>query len=941
MASTTGGHDSKDSSDDKALGASHDTTVKRPNRDKPLLQKISENSELKMSWIEQIEELEREGTVINKDNVIVSGPPRPAEAAEGGQKDPRIIIPNDPSKFPGFPIDMNHFETPAEFGLAVITFWAKWRKAKKGSSAKAKKEAVRASNEAEKQKISNQNENVVGANGRGHERDSRRFRHERRFQNWPRRDGWNSGRARSHERRRGDRRDDEDQWVDFRRDDGRSGKTAGDSDLDTLGFSKPKAAEISPDLILPIGKDIEVDILRERINHLPRDLLQDKQIIQDCRSASIDDGEICSKKNLFFWKDFMKDDFGLETFQAQKKEEHKKSLKRRLGERTAPLEQQHTLFQKQRQQQHKRSKQDRVPDEFLPFAVYVEKFEKNELVKLSGKEFDMIKAGIVNAYVLESFEFKDNLKDKVDRRLYNAEKGYATFYAKSEIAQSFIIRIINENLQLPGVKARGPKVESRPNLHVDFPPAFDRQHPETIIKQLIQMYAKTECDPVVRHIRPHAHGHGRTISVELPADKLALVASWGLDNDRDYFEMIGEIFWFRTTFKPSSEASAGGQAEEEVIRLKKAAKLTVVDFATAEPMEMNTVESNAQELLSATAALSAVVAPTATAASSAVAASAATAVLSTVEAPAAMAALAATAASVTTQVPIKPSIVSFQPSGPTEASEEALETKEDQEMVDVEAKVELAHLEFKKSLDQSALQLLEDYQSSNEDEHMSCIKEDEIKSASEESETEDGEVKDEANTSILEVNNSSPKTSTPVDLAKSLENEKHKARQLARKRLELSPPPSKVTDKVCTALNNPDPGLVPALVTALGKKVQAASNREAAGTETKAERPRRSCAINSYFSDNYVLGTEIVKTKSSRRSGPLSVTSKWRSGKGSDPTKNLSIRPFLKPTGASSKMRQNEALLIPKVAAAKTRSETKNLDAIVSQTLMQDFFPKN
>ena len=288
-----------------------------------------------------------------------------------------------------------------------------------------------------------------------------------------------------------------------------------------------------------------------------------------------------------------------------------------------------------------------------------------------------------------------------------------------------------------------------------------------------------------------------------------------------------------------------------------------------------------------------------------------------------------------------PASVSFQPSGPTEASEEALETKEDQEMVDVEAKVELAHLEFKKSLDQSALQLLEDYQSSNEDEHMSCIKEDEIKSASEESETEDGEVKDEANTSILEVNNSSPKTSTPVDLAKSLENEKHKARQLARKRLELSPPPSKVTDKVCTALNNPDPGLVPALVTALGKKVQAASNREAAGTETKAERPRRSCAINSYFSDNYVLGTEIVKTKSSRRSGPLSVTSKWRSGKGSDPTKNLSIRPFLKPTGASSKMRQNEALLIPKVAAAKTRSETKNLDAIVSQTLMQDFFPKN
>ena len=71
--------------------------------------------------------------------MIISGPPLPSEAAEGGQKDPRIIIPNDPSKFPGFPTNMNHFDTPAEFGLAVITFWAKWRKAKKVSSAKAKK----------------------------------------------------------------------------------------------------------------------------------------------------------------------------------------------------------------------------------------------------------------------------------------------------------------------------------------------------------------------------------------------------------------------------------------------------------------------------------------------------------------------------------------------------------------------------------------------------------------------------------------------------------------------------------------------------------------------------------------------------------------------------------------------------------------------------------
>ena len=91
-------------------------------------------------------------------------------------------------------------------------------------------------------------------------------------------------------------------------------------------------------------------------------------------------------------------------------------------------------------------------------------------------------------------------------------------------------------------------MESRPNLHVDFPPAFDKQHPETIIKQLIQMYAKTKCDLVVRQIRPY--DHGQTISVHLPADKLAKVASWGIDNDQDHFEMIGEKLHFGLHLSP-------------------------------------------------------------------------------------------------------------------------------------------------------------------------------------------------------------------------------------------------------------------------------------------------------------------------------------------------------------------------------------------------------
>ena len=101
-------------------------------------------------------------------------------------------------------------------------------------------------------------------------------------------------------------------------------------------------------------------------------------------------------------------------------------------------------------------------------------------------------------------------------------------------------------------------------------------------------------------------------------------------------------------------------------------------------------------------------------------------------------------------------LASFKFCGPLKASEEAVETK--------------PH-------DQSSLQLLEDY--SSDDEIWFNIKKDE-------SETEDGEVKDQV-----------PNTSTPTDLAKSLEKEKLRKRELARKKLELSPP----KDKVCI-LNN-------------------------------------------------------------------------------------------------------------------------------------------
>ena len=150
------------------------------------------------------------------------------------------------------------------------------------------------------------------------------------------------------------------------------------------------------------------------------------------------------------------------------------------------------------------------------------------------------------------------------------------------------------------------------------------------------------------------------------------------------------------------------------------------------------------------------------------------------------------------------------------------------------------------------------------------------------------------------------------------------------------------------------PVLVPALVPALVHEVPTASGREAVGTETKVERPRRSCAINRYVSENYVLDTETAPTpalaheqRKSKfgRSRSLSVTSNRRSGIGSGPAKNPSILPFLKPMGASTKgseRKQNEVLLKPKVAAVEPCFEPKDLEeAIVSQTHMQDFFPKN
>ena len=157
MDSKSGEYDSRDASEDRAPSASQDASNKRPNRDQSFLQKIIVNTELNLSWIQQIEELEKDGVVITEGRVITSGPEKPTGASEEGRKDPRLIIPRYPSEYPGFPTDMSKFENARDFGQAVIMFWAKWRKEKKTINLHAKKEATRASKKAEKDRIDNQN----------------------------------------------------------------------------------------------------------------------------------------------------------------------------------------------------------------------------------------------------------------------------------------------------------------------------------------------------------------------------------------------------------------------------------------------------------------------------------------------------------------------------------------------------------------------------------------------------------------------------------------------------------------------------------------------------------------------------------------------------------------------------------------------------------------
>ena len=495
---------------------------------------------------------------------------------------------------------------------------------------------------------------------------------------------------------------------------------------------------------------------------------------------------------------------------------------------------------------------------------------------------------------LTLFGWLAKLYDSCPDRRFSSERGSGTYFATSAFAQEWYIQVINEKVVIPGIKARGPRIETKPNLSVIFPDTLDSYSPEIIIQKAIRHNAHIECEQIIRTVTPNARG--RTVHCELPEEKLTLLLAWSKAKNVKEFIMCAELLRFWSPKEAETETTAPDEpiviekaASDNLINQAVVASTTVVGSAavpaSTEPMEVvATVESGAPALLA--------VSPTVAMAASATAASSAAAALTAVAAKthavasigplpttvtAALTAISAEAASQAPAMTPAVALASFKFCagfcGPLKASEEAVETKE-------------VH-------NQSSLKLLEEY--SSDEEIQFQIKKDE-------SETEDGEVKD-------------LNTSTPIDLAKSLERKVLRAREMARKKLDLSLP----KNKVCIVPNKPQPDLAPVL---------------------EAEpRPRRSCAINSYLTDNYVLPSTKIVAKpavaNDRRSRSLLVTSKRLLDKTKAKAESPSITTFLKPRVASSEGFKND-VGEPKETLIKSQSDNS-----VSQKLISEFFPKN
>ena len=70
-------------------------------------------------------------------------------------------------------------------------------------------------------------------------------------------------------------------------------------------------------------------------------------------------------------------------------------------------------------------------DQILPFSVYVEKFD-SELnnVKMSGSEWDEVRAGVFNTFWLEEEDVQKILNDNFEKYWFNSEQGFAIYFIK-------------------------------------------------------------------------------------------------------------------------------------------------------------------------------------------------------------------------------------------------------------------------------------------------------------------------------------------------------------------------------------------------------------------------------------------------------------------------------------------------------------------------------
>ena len=107
-------------------------------------------------------------------------------------------------------------------------------------------------------------------------------------------------------------------------------------------------------------------------------------------------------------------------------------------------------------------------DPSLRYAVYVEKFdEKNEKVKVDLKVWQEIQSNLFNVFLQESSPVKNQLFEECEKR-FDSDRGEVLFLPKSEFAQDFLIKSINCSLQIPGLKARRPMIETRVSFDAFF-----------------------------------------------------------------------------------------------------------------------------------------------------------------------------------------------------------------------------------------------------------------------------------------------------------------------------------------------------------------------------------------------------------------------------------------------------------------------------------------